>query len=498
MSITTQLDGMTIIRAAQLMGGWVLAVLISFSMLAAASVEPWHIVLLWILAAGALLIVFLKFEWGVYALVFLVPVSSIALCFRIDPVHGSMIDFIGKHLGIFVYTPVVFASFFGFLLAKWSGVKKIEAENPLKAPTIVFLFYACIAMSFGVPLSISGVHLLYLILSIMIYTMFIHTATDESSHRKLMWLLFFAGVFHASAEIMSYFVGGKHAEYKLQYYIVDSLSFVLRLETGYQYSEAVLPRRAGFLFPPSEIAAFMNIVITIAVALFLTEKEKARKIAILSTIPLFISVNLLAMSMGATVTLVLTVLFLTLGMKVLRKHFVMIMMVLVVMVAFIMQFQSRTLNGLINKQSSIRIVSQGKLEKGDTGWKTRQKMWEGSFLKMGSKPTRLLGLGMGSVPYYIRMPHAHSIYMSAVIDFGLAGLGVLLWVIVILIKRFKVMPPVQDSYVMVMRTAHIVMIVAFSAHGVMDFDYSKPLLWLVLAMAIAVTNLAGRELPQTI
>lgn len=445
-----------------------------------------------------------KFELGVFIMVFVVlfdPKYTLGICIKSD---WNYIINDGYVNNLAIYQPIIIVSFLGFLLVKASKIKEDSINNPLSFQLWTLLAYLLITLSWSYNIGNSLFQLLTLSTNLMIYILIINTIKNDKIHKRIIWCLLSAAVFYSLIVILLYFLPDK--KIILDYEITKDILINTNLLGGVLQPDGFI-RRGNSLTTPHQTALFMNMVFPLALGLFLMEKSKFKKTLLLFILVLVAAINLVTMTKAALGSLLLMGTFLLAALQRLKKHFIILFFVFIIGVFMILFVESKILKAVASKDlsvSSVRVfteLSQVSNTGGSLSSSTphfmiqRSKLWKKGFKKL--MRTYLAGVGVGNFKYYTRAPHAHSIYFSFLFDFGLIGLGVLLSIIIILCKRFLYMLKFQDTYLQIMCVAFFGGLIAMGIHGLVDFEYNTPVIWLYLGMAVATLNLARQELKST-
>jgi hypothetical protein len=477
---------------------WLILIVLSLITLTFSIFIPWYILVPGLLYALTLITVLLKFEWGVYLLIFLVPIYSGNVGFKISPLTEKLILFLTFVDRISIATPIIIFSFLGFILSLWSKINKGHSKNPLSLPILLFLLYAFITLSYVPSIEHSGVQLFILTTNIILFFLFVKVISDETIHRKAMWYCLISGVFHALLLISFYFIG-KFKHFSFEYPITQNISFIYDFSGGFQAPMDLLPKRGETFTFHNELALIFNVFLAIALGLFLTEKNLFRKRIIIFSIPVLIATNSLIMSRGGTVSLILLIFFLSFSIKKLRRNFIIVITTLLILTALIGQIETMLLNHAIGETESQGIVFQQRMAGGATKGLSfsRLWLWQAALEKLVSENKTFFGLGIGGMQYYLNAPYSHNLYLSFLIDFGLIGLGLLFWIIIVLLNKFLRLLKYQISSIQIMCIAFMGALLCIGTHGLIDFEYNRPFIWFTFGLAISTLNLAKKELSKS-
>lgn len=127
----------------------------------------------------------------------------------------------------------------------------------------------------------------------------------------------------------------------------------------------------------------------------------------------------------------------------------------------------------------------------------RLEIWQVAWDYISSSGRYLQGLGILSFimltkEEYGVMGQAHSLYFNAGVSYGLVGLSLLVWIIVVFVRQFRRgMREAREEYYRVMVRAMAAGMLAFAIHGIVDFWIEQiRIVWLFAGIAMAVVKLA--------
>lgn len=104
----------------------------------------------------------------------------------------------------------------------------------------------------------------------------------------------------------------------------------------------------------------------------------------------------------------------------------------------------------------------------------------------------ITAFGIRTISSYVK-DHGHSIYFSTVFDFGILGLLVLITTVIILARLFLTSIWFQLSYLQIMGVALLGGLINIGTHGLVDFEYNNPLIWIYLGLTFCTINLIRWE-----
>ena len=131
----------------------------------------------------------IKPAWGVYFLIFLVPVSRDSIYFAFTGVWNIQISNAYINL-VPVFTPVFIFTCVGFMLHKGASLwVSAEVRNPAKVLFIPMAVYAAGTLLWSENLLHGLFQYYYLASNIVLLGIIVSTAANEQTHRKIMWCL---------------------------------------------------------------------------------------------------------------------------------------------------------------------------------------------------------------------------------------------------------------------------------------------------------------------
>ena len=456
---------------------------------------PWYYSLLLIILLITNILLFIKFQYGLYILLFLVPVAGRTVGFAISAPWNLVFRDGGPINQISVFLPFVILTFLGFILAKWAKIRKFP-ENPLKIAFALLLFYAAFSLLWAPNFKHSLFQLMILASNMAIYIIAYKTITDKKMHKKVMWCFLLSGIFYCLIAIILYML---ESDIMVKSYILfDDILLNLKIRTSSVTPKGFI-RRATLLANPNESAFIFNLFISIAVGLFFIVKNKFKQILLAFIIAILISISLLTMSRGGAVALTIMGFFIFGTIRKTRKHFFLFSALFLFSLVVIYKSEFFVLNEILfSKQNSTRIattINTSNLKSGElVGLTSRLEFWEAGFNSMKNSPFFGLGAGAGNFKYYTLVNHSHNIYLSFIFDFGIVGVVFLFSIAMFVIKGFSAIVKNQSSYFQLMSIAFLSGFVSIGIHGLVDFEYNSPIIWLYAGLAMSTINFAKQEI----
>ena len=219
-----------------------------------------------------------------------------------------------------------------------------------------------------------------------------------------------------------------------------------------------------------------NLFLSVAVGLFLFEGKRINQIFLLLAIAIMIFGQLLNMSKGGTLGLLVMASYFLLVFKVFRKNLFLSAYVFVLgftslFILHIVYLASERGPRLIETSSGESYSLITRLRLWDFGW---DNLLQSGFF---------CGLGAGGFTNLNEAPHAHSLILSVLFDFGAIGLLLLLGVAAILITRVMTKIARQDSFSEIMFLATSGGFVSLGVQGLFDASYTLSVFYLFLGLS---------------
>lgn len=456
---------------------------------------PWYSALLCWIALLITVICILKPEWGLYLLILLVPITTFSAFVAIKNnwnfiIGNNYIDLIP------IYLPVIAFSYIGFIFSKWGKIRSYQVGNPIRIPLAILLLYSALTIFWSENVGHCIFQCLVLLMNIILFLLIISLISDEETHKKVMWLWLISISLQAVISIVLFF--GDTIIFT--HNISPDLRFGFSVYGGFE-QESGWPQVAAGLQDHHETALILNMVLPVAIGLFLTSKKRLIKVALIVIMIFIIFVTLRTESRAGFIALFVMVFSLFLTIKRFRRHFLLLCIFFSLFVVGTYILQDIAINLAIKKEITPRILFLGSkvVETGDfidPGLSKeklgRIKLWKGSFNKY--KESWIQGFGVGNLKYYLDAPHAHSIYFSLLFDFGLIGVFCLLLISLRLTRIFLSSLRYQGSYLQIMSIAFFGGFIAVAIHGLVDFEYNTTSIWIFFGLLVGTFNLLNKEI----
>lgn len=462
-------------------------------------VLPAYIPLTGVLILVLFIVACVRLHWGLYLLIFTVPLSFAHFVFynKYAP-HGMLETNSSFHFSIIFLIIFLLA----WLVRTCSG--RIDKKSyiipgkgfvPGPIPIFLVLLICWNALSlFWTPnLVIGFIHYVKLLANIGIFCLFYYCIDSSDTLKRVAWTSLFFGVFLSiicfytfygidfSSEFTQEFRAGKTSAMLLnfRYTIYENIRF---------FAEWSVHRSRGTAFMhPAQLGSTMNFLIAIGTGLLLsTKKEEYKKRSVLILILiLLVSCQFTTLSRAATASLFGMVFIFLVFIRKLREKF--IRNSLIIVFGFLMLFlivQNEQIFGIAVK----RLSSSGQ----ETSLTMRLEWWTG-VLNLFSK-SLVTGLGIGASYFYLYpTPHIHNIYLSILCDMGFFGFLLFGLFIVMICKEALLVIKSQKTFLQYMMLASCGAMLALAAQGLLDFHYNDSRIWMIMGICMAAFKLARQE-----
>jgi O-antigen ligase len=382
-------------------------------------------------------------------------IAAVALLAR----TGAKLHTINKHQ-IFLMVPV-------FLLAFWSAFTTIWAQNQI-APWFV------------------SVH--FIIALAVIYVTW-QIIQDETILRRVLWIVFYAGLITATAIILSTILS-KAEVFNYDLYAAPDLKISFQ-SFFYLMSERSL-RAMGF-GTYNQMALLMAIQLFIAGALLVTTKSRKTKwflgFAMLYMLYAHIVTKTRAPMLGMLIGAVFAIYFLS--QRVMNLKHKTIYLTTLVIIACLVLFIISALGNFDKSVSRYTSTASGVSVK-DSSWTLRLTWLENSVTAFVTSYG--FGVGAGNITsiLYNHAPHPHDTYLHLITELGWVGVFILLTILINIIRRTtqavrkkNISPDLQRIVIIIAGG-----LVAFGVSLAFEYDYFWDPTWYYLALLLAPINLA--------
>ncbi|MBF0402413.1 MAG: O-antigen ligase family protein [Nitrospirae bacterium] len=443
----------------------------------------------------------IKPTWGVYCLIFLVPISRETIYFAFTGTWN--IHFIFRQSEFYlnalpVYTPVLLLTCAGFVLHRWASLSDVRLRPDIKTLFAAITVYAAITLYWTQNMLHGISQYYYLVSNIMLFTVIVYTAVTEDAHKKMLWCLLVSCLIEA---VLSYWF--RSLDTYIDYGFAGDIVYGMRIYGGLLASDGS-PEQAHGLQDAHETSMLMNIFIGVAAALFLTVRSKGPRIFLGLCVITGLSVVIGTESRaGAAAFIFMAMCFLFINKKT-SKHFMRYTIVLLAAALVFYIVEQKIFSVMAGKDTTImrllriggQIVDSGDvidpgLSKSETAGPGRRTIWGYGFSGLGAKWP--VGIGIGSYKYLYRTPHAHSVPFSFLFDLGLIGFVLFFLILYAITKHYIRLIKLQDTYMQLMSMCLMSTLAAVIFHGCFDYDYTYPLFWLFGGLLYSTLLLAAKS-----
>jgi O-antigen ligase len=317
--------------------------------------------------------------------------------------------------------------------------------------------------------------------NLLLFHLVVNSLDKEAFHRKVMWSWIIFGAIVSVFTIWSAVSNIQSLKYTFK--IWDDVAFHTRL-----IFDKV---RAAGLGTPHLSSLVLNMFTGITIGMLLIEIGSLKRFLLGTTALLMMLANLLTLTKGGLAGLVAMLHFFLVSFRCLRKNFFRNLILLYV-VLFALVFLQIKISKEYRFEKTPRFMH--KIGYVGAGKSRAALIWLPGlreFIKAGC-----IGLGVGTFTYATVSPHAHSIYFSTLFDFGIFGMVILIGMFFIILKHYFFMLKFQQTYLQIMFLSCCGVLVSIGVHGLVDFDYNTPVVWLFLGFYAATLQLAKEELAR--
>lgn len=276
-----------------------------------------------------------------------------------------------------------------------------------------------------------------------------------------------------------------------KHYITEWLTLV----TGFQGY-----RMRGDGISMEKIVSEFTIIGTFICLFLLIEVNDKKKKMLFSCLAISFTFSaLIAQAKSTAMGLFFGILFLTLTVKKLRVHMVLIAMAFILTVGLLMAYER------IVVLPAHEVADDGKVsfsftEGGQTNASinSRMQMWRTCYYAIINNDAYALGLGSGGCGYYLAKPprrsaaNPHSVFLSFFFDFGIMGISLfLLLVIMSVIKVFRLIKKLQDGTEKNMLLTLLSCAISISFISMTELNYNYIYLWVLGGIGASVYRIVA-------
>ncbi|WP_339138546.1 MAG: O-antigen ligase family protein [Candidatus Electrothrix sp. GW3-4] len=454
---------------------------------------PWYISTVVFVCTLLSLIILFKPSWGLYLLVLLVPATPFSIGFII--VAPWNYEIATRYADIIpFFTPLVPLTVAGLLFIKFSRLEQVSFRDPLLLISLLLLGYAGISLNWSANPEHSVFEFFHFLINVLLYLSIVALIDDKKKYRILMWT-WIISITVQGIIAMALFA---YESVIVSHHLLPTFLFHFRM-----YGDMLLPNGApnpaAGLQDFHETSLLTNMAAALCFGMLFTVPKRSKKFALLALLFLF----LLFISMrtesragiGAMLVMLMALALLIPPLKYRQVRTSVLFIVCAGSLYAATHLYLYTMTEVDQKPRMVFIIEEilggGKLI--DTGHKKKESgrmyMYKRAFRTFFSnQPQR--GLGIGNLKYLVLLPHAHSLYFSLILDFGLAGLLFLAALVYILLQRLYLIIKLPDSPNRTMALAATSGLIGAATHCLVDFEYLYTSLWLFLGLVMTSYNMA--------
>lgn len=436
--------------------------------------------------------IFVNRQWGLYVLIFTVPLNIGAFNFRNNLASSHLLETAcAIPLDLFFLILIISA----FLLRGVAKTGFIEKNLPFKKLTaqllLLFVCWNAVTLFWTPNLFVGFIQFVKLLGNICIFSLFFYGIDSHESLRRVIWALLLLGVVLFVLSFFSVFglkFIGQLGESR--FVMFWKYSYVFNELINFKSSWKGHLQRGTALMSFNSLPLLTNLIMAFGLGLLLaTREEETRKRFILKIILILLAfANLTSQSKGGLISLFAMVFFLfiivsTFRKKFIKNSFIFITGLTVLFMLIRILSAQRGLTRLIGSTSEFSV--------------TLRIAWWQEMIGLLFQKTMGIGLGIGGTMFYLDpVPYIHSIYFSILCDMGVVGVVLVTFFIGIIVKEVLPIIKNQETFFQNVLLASCGAMIAIGVHGLVDFHYNYPVIWMFAGIGMAVLRLAKQELVE--
>lgn len=444
-------------------------------------VLPYYLIIPFFVYFIVLILILIRPKWGIYPLIFLVPIISNYIGFYSEA--SSIIKKLFRFNNYIDYMPfymlISLPAFFSLILSELTGFKSYFVRSKINLLFLILFFWNFLLLICSPNIIYSTVPFFNFTINILLYYLLVFAIDEEGFHRKLMWCCIFVGLIMSSVVCISCFF-----EFKFEEKIVlwEGLSFSANVRNH-------IRGRGQCFGHPNETSLILNLLTCVSIGMVLCEKNKIKKLICKTSLLFFIFANFLTMSKSGTLAFLAMIHFLLFSIRSLRKKLFWNLILLNSTWIFLFFLGIK----FISETKAPRLFAGG--SNAELSITSRLEMWKEGTSNLLNNSLGI-GLGPGGFRYYTHtgMPSPHSFYVSILCDLGFVGLLILFLVILIIVKNYLQVFRHQDTYSQVMFICCCGGLIAMGVQGLIDSSYISSFNWLFLGLSVSAFHLARKGL----
>lgn len=429
---------------------------------------------------------------GVYLLIFLVPVTNQFLYFE-NPSIGWLFVATRNLDALPLYLPfIVMAALAVFLTNRARKTWPAFEDRHFLVPVGVMLVigFACL---FRAPdLNHSLIQYGVLVTNALLFYAVISALNSGVRLKTAVWCIVLSGVLQSLTGLVLYCLEGG--------LVKSSLDLPLGFSIGIDHAlgplnDVNLFARLSGTQESHTTAMILAATFPMVISLWITQKRLAARFYLLAAGAIILVAEVMTLSRGGMVGIIGGSILTFLLLEKLRPGWIWLSGALVVICVVLIFGTTIVGNYLVGVDVEPRLVARTTEAGTNLAGQApaRLDLWRYSFKAWSTRP--ILGLGPGNTQLFMRAPHAHSIYFSLVLDFGLAGLLVIAWFGLSLLWRLLFLSWKQATDTQVLHIGTLGGLAAVLVQGLIDFEYNTALVWLYLGIFLAASNLTRKGHP---
>lgn len=452
---------------------------------------PLHYSLVVILLVTLFIIVCAKPRWGLYVLIFTVPPNIGSFQFDNKLASPHLLE---TACSIPLDWVLLIVIIFAWLVRKasrpdYSKSPKQPSEIIYTDLLLILVLWNALTLFWTPNVFVGFMQYIKLLMNIGIFYIFYNGVNSRDSLRQITWAWLILGLL---LFLFSFFsVYGQEFSTNLnqdRFIMFWKYRFNLNEFMDLHISWRGHLTRGTALMSFNSLPFLLNLIIAFGVGLLLTTKrEETRKRFVITTILLLLTcAHMTSLSKGGLIGFFAMMFFFLVTNSRLRRKLIRNALLVVCGTSALFMLVR------IMRQQVIYARIAGSTDAFSAP--TRLAWWH-DMLSLLFQKTLGIGLGIGGSMYYLDpVPYIHSIYFSILTDMGWVGVLLFMIFIFVLIKEIRPIIRHQETFLQNMLLAFCGAMVAIGVHGLVDFHYNYPVIWMFMGFGMAILRMAKQEL----
>ncbi len=370
---------------------------------------------------------------------------------------------------------LVFA-FAGMFLSRLRPGARSNLSDSITPILLVFLTYAFVSCFWSPSLQHAFFHTAVLASGVLLYIFIVHAIDSKETLYKVCWFWIIFGLCVGLANLAVRYC----SDVILKEHVLGRVFFELSIRSLPTITRSDTISNANFT------ALTLNLFLCVAMGMYLYEQSRGRRVFLLLASAAMLFGQFLNQSKGGTLGFMFMAGYFLVVFAKFRRNFLvhgalLAFLFIGIFVASIVYLSGERTPRLIASEATRGISMETRFRMWSAGWD--------SLLENGV----FTGLGSGGFIRLFDPPHAHSLYLSVLFDFGIAGLSLFLILMLVTIMRPLRMLPQQQGFARIMFLALSGGLIPIAFHGLFDTHYTVSVFYAFLGLYTASFFLARVE-----